>query len=230
MRGGESLSDHTRLPRGLFLALLIAGLCGALALPFCTASCTTQTQTKPGEQETIERVRALTHNGQSTPDQALAQIESQYAQTRAGALARLARARSKLAPGASLPTPDPAGALTLLDDKSFARATGLGDYALLLRAQALAQSSRRVEARAAYEQLTRDYPNSLRAREAFLRSAELALQDGQGAAVPTLLKKLIDADDADALWLAARAYEQQNDAAHARAAYRRIAFYAPVAP
>ncbi|MFL6210992.1 MAG: transglycosylase SLT domain-containing protein [Pyrinomonadaceae bacterium] len=224
------MSDHTRLQRGLFLSLLIAGLCGALALPFCTASCTTQTQTKPGEQETIEHVRALTHSGQATPDQALAQIESQYAQTRAGALARLARARVKLAPGASLSTTDLAGALTLLDDKSFARATSIGDYALLLRAQALAQLSRRVEARAAYEQLARDYPNSLRAREASLRSAELALQDGQGAAVPTLLKKLIDADDADALWLAARAYEQQNDATRARAANRRIAFYAPVAP
>src|SRR5205085_5731946 len=67
-------------------------------------------------------------------------------------------------------------------------------------------------------------------REALLRNADLALQDGQAAAVPVLLKKLLETDDADALFLAAQAYERQGDATRARAAYRRIAVFAPIAP
>ncbi len=218
------MSHHSCLQRALVLTLLLGGALGALALPFCTASCTTQTQTKPGEADAVERLRSFTRAGTLPPEQSVAQIEAAYASTRAGALARLLHARIKLAAN------DFTGAATLLDDGSFARAAAIGDYALLLRAQALAQANRRVEARAAYEQLARDYPTSIRAREATLRNAELALQDGQAAAVPTLLKKLSDADDASALFLSASAYEQQGAATRARAAYRRIAFYAPGAP
>ncbi|HYX40527.1 MAG TPA: tetratricopeptide repeat protein, partial [Pyrinomonadaceae bacterium] len=195
----------------------------ALALPFCTASCSTQVQTKPGEQEAIERLRALTHTS-APSEQAIAQLENDYANTRAGALARFLHAHLRLVAG------DTNSAASLLNDKLIARATSVGDYALLVRAQALAQAGRRAEARATHEQLARDYPASIRAREAILRDADLALQDGQAAAVPALLKKLLDADDADALFLAAQAYERQGDTTHARAAYRRIAFYAPIAP
>jgi soluble lytic murein transglycosylase len=221
---GENLSSRLSPQRGLFLALLFVGAACAAALPFLTASCATQVQTKPGEPEAIERLRTMTRGGALPAEQQVAPLESGYANTRAGALARLLHARVKLAAN------DKTGAALLLDDRSFASATSIGDYALLLRAQALTQLGRRVEARAAYEQLARDYPDSIRAREALLRNAELALQDNQAAAVPTLLKKLTDADDATALFLAARAYEQQGDATRARAAYRRIAFYAPVAP
>ncbi|MGH9944245.1 MAG: transglycosylase SLT domain-containing protein, partial [Pyrinomonadaceae bacterium] len=121
------------------------------------------------------------------------------------------------------------GAASLLEDRSIGRQTALADYALFLRAQALAAQGggRRVEARAAYEQLAREYPTSLRARDATLHAAEIALADGQAAAVPLLLKKLTDADDAAALLLAARAAETQGDQTRARAAYRRIYFYAP---
>ncbi len=218
------MSQHSHLQRALVLTLLLGGALGALTLPFCTASCTTQTQTKPGEADAVARLRSLTRAGTLPPEPAVAQLEAAYANTRAGALARLLHARVKLAAN------DFTGAAALLADSSFARATAIGDYALLLRAQALAQVGGRTEARAAYEQLARDYPNSIRAREAALRNAELALQDGQAAAVPTLLKGLGDADDTDALFLSARAYEQQGDAARARTAYRRSAFYAPVAP
>jgi soluble lytic murein transglycosylase len=197
----------------------------AVALPLSTASCgRMQTQTKPGEADAVERLRQLTRGAALPPESAVAQLETAYAQTRAAALARFVRARLRLA------AKDFTGAAALLDDRSFAQATAIGDYALLLRAQALANAPRRVEARAAYEQLARDYPDSLRAREASLRAAELATLNGQGAAVPTFLKKLIDADDPDALYLAAKAYEQQGDTTRARAAYRRIAFYAPLQP
>src|SRR5437764_3049569 len=186
--GEDSLSNRPSKPRVLFISLLLGAALGALALPFSTASCSTQPQTKPGEAAALERLRASTRNGALPPEQTLAQLEADYANTRAGALARLTHARLKLAAG------DTAGAGVLLNDALLTRATNIGDYALLLRAQTLTQAGRRADARAAYEQLARDYPDSLRAREANLRNAELALQDGQAVVVPVLLKKLLDAD------------------------------------
>ncbi|HYG09325.1 MAG TPA: tetratricopeptide repeat protein, partial [Pyrinomonadaceae bacterium] len=203
----------------------IVAVGGALILPFASASCSAP-QHKAGEGEAVERLRALTHAAPpiTLPAESMvAPIETQYANTTPGTLARLLRARIKLAAG------DLAGAASLLDSKAFGAQTALGDYALLLRADALAKLGRRTEARAAYEQLARDYPKSVQAREAILRNAELALQDNQAAAVPLLVKSLSEADDAGALLLAAKAHERAGDADAARAAYRRIYFYAPAA-
>jgi soluble lytic murein transglycosylase len=199
---------------------------GALMLPFASASCNSAPPHQAGEPEAIERLRALTHSAAPAAlpaESAVAGIETQYAKTAAGALARLVRARIKLAAG------DTAGAATLLDTDAFRRQTALGDYALLMRADALAKAGRRTEARAAYEQLAREYPRSLRAREAVLRNAEIALQDNAAAAVPLLVKSLSEADDAGALLLTAKAYEQTGDATRALAAYRRLYFFAPPA-
>ncbi len=103
----------------------------------------------------------------------------------------------------------------------------IGDYGLWLRAGALEQANRRPEARAAYEQLARDYPSSIRAREALLHDAQLFMQDGQAAAVPVALKHLAAKDDAAALLLTAKAYEQTGNWSGALASYRRICFFAP---
>ncbi|HEX8633411.1 MAG TPA: lytic transglycosylase domain-containing protein [Pyrinomonadaceae bacterium] len=205
----------------------IIAVAGTLLLPFASASCSAPQEPGAGAAEAVERLRALTH---AVPpvvlpaESAVASLETQYANTTAGALARLLRARIKLAAG------DLAGAASLLDSNAFSRQSALGDYALLLRADALAKLGRRTEARAAYEQLARDYPTALRARTATLRNAELALQDNQAAAVPLLVKNLSEADDAGALLLTAKAHEQTGDAGRALAAYRRLYFYAPAAP
>ena len=208
------------------VAFAVAAAC-ALLLPFASASCSAPQANRAGEPEAIERLRALTHSVPPVtlpPEGAVAGLETQYAKTAAGALARLVRARIKLAAN------DTAGAATLLDSNAFRQQTALGDYALLLRADALATAGRRTEARAAYEQLARDYPQSLRAREAVLRNAELALQENAAAAVPLLVKSLADADDAGALLLTAKAYEQTGDTTRALAAYRRLYFFAPATP
>ena len=206
----------------------VAAAGALLLLPFATVSCkSAQPQQRAGDSEAVERLRALTHAAPPVTmpaESAVAALETQYANTAAGALARFIRARVKIAAG------DFAGAATLLDSKAFQEQTALGDYALLLRADALAKIGRRTEARAAYEQLARDYPQALRAREAVLRNAELALQDNAAAAVPLLVKNLSDADDAGALLLAAKAYEQTGDTTRALAAYRRIYFFAPASP
>jgi tetratricopeptide (TPR) repeat protein len=103
----------------------------------------------------------------------------------------------------------------------------VGDYALWLRGDALEKAGRRAEARAAFEELARDYPDSLRARDATLRAAQMLMQDGQASGVPVAVKRLADSDDADALLLTAKAYEQSGEQLKALAAYRRLYFYAP---
>ena len=95
--GEDSLSNRPSKPRVLFISLLLGAALGALALPFSTASCSTQPQTKPGEAAALERLRASTRNGALPPEQTLAQLEADYASTRAGALARPTHARLKLA-------------------------------------------------------------------------------------------------------------------------------------
>src|SRR2546425_505802 len=83
------------------------------------------------------------------------------------------------------------------------------------------------EARAAYEQVARNYPGSLRARDALLQDARLFMQDGQAAAIPVALKQLSAKDDAAALLLTAKAYEQTGNSTSALASYRRIYFFTP---
>ncbi|MDX6613050.1 MAG: soluble lytic murein transglycosylase, partial [Blastocatellia bacterium] len=120
-----------------------------------------------------------------------------------------------------------AGAASLLDATAIRDHTLVGDYALFLRADALDKVGRQVDARTAYEQVGRDYPSSMRTREAWLRASELLLKDLQPARVLDLLKDLTARDDAAALLLTAKAYEQKGDPARALASYRRLYFFAP---
>ncbi|HEY0322241.1 MAG TPA: transglycosylase SLT domain-containing protein [Pyrinomonadaceae bacterium] len=205
------------------LTLVIVGLVIVIGLsitPFLSASCSTH-QESQGEQKALETLRTMTRGGVLPAEDAVERIESTYPDTKAAGLARMVRARIKMKAG------DYAGAASLLDAKVIRERTSLADYALLLRGRAFEQMGRRTEARAAYEQLARDFPTSTRAREASLRNAQMVTQDGQAAAVPALLKALIEKNDPAALLLAAKAYEQTNDPTRALGAYRRIYFFAP---
>lgn len=205
------------------LILVIIGLVvltGLSVAPFMSASCGTH-QGSQAEQKALETLRAMTRGGVLPSEQAVQQIETAHPDTKAAGLARMVRARIKMKAG------DFAGAVEMLDSKVVRERTSLPDYALLLRARALEQAGRTVEARAALEQLARDFPNSTRAPEAQLRNAQLVMQSGQAAAVPTLLKNLSERSNAAALLLSAKAYEQTSDATRALGAYRRIYFYAP---
>ena len=214
---------HLRTRRLAFAAASSAVSLVVALLPLATASCGAPRQPRAGEPLAFERLRALTHPEDLRPpaDAALARIETEHADSRAGSLARLARARLRLDAG------DAGAAASLADGRAFREHTAIGDYALHLRAEALAKSNRAAEARAAFAQLARDFPASPLARAATLRSAELALQNNEAGSVPALVRKLADAGDADALLVTAKAYARQNDAPRARAAYRRVYFYAP---
>ncbi|HEY3102996.1 MAG TPA: tetratricopeptide repeat protein, partial [Pyrinomonadaceae bacterium] len=190
---------------------------------FLITSCQSLQQT-PQELKARETLRAMTRGGVLPAEDAVARIENDFPRTTAGSLAKIVNARIKLKAN------DYAGAVALLDTRAFADYTTIGDHALWMRGNALEQANRRVEARAAYEKLARDFPNSLRARDALIRAAQMLMQDGQTAAVPVTLKPLIAKDDASALLLTAKAYEQTGDSTRALANYRRVYFVAPASP
>jgi soluble lytic murein transglycosylase len=208
------------------IALIIIGLIivtGTSVAPFLSASCRTlhQAQSSSGETQALTQLRAMTRGGVLPADVSLLRIEAAYPSSKAAGLARILRAQIKFKAG------DANAAAALLNSTTIRTQTAINDYALLLRARALEQAGHRIEARAALEQLARDYPTSLRARDAQRHDAEMLLQDNQAAAAPVLLQKLTDANDAGALLLAAKAYEQLSDQGRALSAYRRIYFYAP---
>jgi soluble lytic murein transglycosylase len=217
------LNFNFRQHRITFIIIGLVIVIGASIAPFMSASCSTRPSAQ-NEAKALEQLRSATRNDVLPGEDVVARIEADYPNTKAAGLARMVRARIKLKAN------DAAGAATLLDSSVVRNRTALGDYALLLRARALEQSGRRVEARAAYEQLARDYPSSVRAREATLHVGEMVMQDGQAAAVPVFLKDLSERADAAALLLTAKAYEQSNDPTRALAAYRRLYFYAAAAP
>src|SRR5436190_24353869 len=198
----------------LLVASLLAAI-GAIGPLFLIAGCRALQQS-PSELKARETLRAMTRSGVLPAEDAVARIESDFPRTTAGALARVVHARIKVN------AKDFAGAAALLDSSTIRDYTVIGDYALWLRAGALEQANRRVEARATYEQLARDYPSSLRAREATLHDAQMFMHDGQAAAVPVALKQMATKDDAAALLLTAKAYELTGDSTHAVVRYRRV--------
>src|SRR5713226_7679359 len=203
-------------------AFILTGLIAAvvaLAPLFLIAGCRTLQQT-PQEMKARETLRAMTRGGVLPAEDAVARIESDFPRTTAGALAKIVHARIKMN------AKDFAGAAALLDTSAIRDYTVIGDYALWMRADALAQANRRLEARAAYEKLAHDYPNSIRVREALLRNAQMLIEDGQAVATPLALKSLAAKDDGAALLLIAKAYEQTGNTTAAIANYRRLYFYA----
>jgi peptidoglycan lytic transglycosylase len=202
----------------IFVGVALLAVC---SLPFLmSASCLTRPQTL-GEQKALDTLRSMTRNDVLPAEDAVLGLENQFPRTKAAALARMLRARIKLN------ARDFAGAATLLDSKLIGEQTSLADYALFMRGGALEQAGRTAEARAVYQQLMQQYPTSLRAREGALRVAELMMKGSDAAAVPLLLKDFIQTDDAGALLVAAKAYEQSSDQNRALATYRRLYFYAP---
>jgi len=218
-----------RTHRFAFILMSLSTVFIALAPLFLVAGCQTLQQT-PQELKARETLRSMTRGGVLPAEAAVARIESDFPKTTAGALAKIVHARIRLN------AKDNAGAASLLDTRVIGDYTVIGDHALWMRGNALEQLNRNVEARAAYEQLARDFPTSLRAREAVLRVAQMLMQEGQAAAVPTMLDKLqpkndeairIAKFDAAAELLRAKAYEQTGDQTRALATYRRIYFFAP---
>lgn len=211
---------HFHRHRFAFLLMSLSTIIAVVAPLFLISSCQSLQQT-PAELKARENLRSMTRAGVLPADNVVARIENDFPRTTAGSLAKVVRARIRLKAS------DYAGVEALLDSRAFADYTTIPDHVLWMRGNSLEQAGRRVEARATYEKLAREYPNSLRAREALVRVAQMMMQDGQTAAVPVTLKPLIAKDDGTGLLLTAKAYEQTGDSTRALANYRRAYFFAP---
>jgi len=107
----------------------------------------------------------------------------------------------------------------------FAKLTNVADYAMWLRGQAFQESGDHAKAKAVFEKLVADHPDSLRAKEARILWAESAIKSGDALKVPAFLADQLANHDAAALLVTAKAYEALNDQPNAVAFYRRTYFY-----
>jgi soluble lytic murein transglycosylase len=181
-----------------------------------TTSCTScEAQT---EQQALEQLRMLTKDGNLPPENVVLQIENRFANQKTGALAKLLRARIRLQNG------DGNGAAEILNSNVIKQKTTLGDYVLWLRGKSLAQATRYNEAISAFQQLTVEFPSSLRLRDAKLLWAESALNGGQANNVQNILQDLLAKNDVSALLLSARSFEASGNQTNAITNYRKVYF------
>ena len=188
-----------------------------LTIPL-TSSCSAFV-TPMTDDDALKTLRALTKGDKLPPESVVAEIENRFAKTKAGALAKLLRARIKFQ------NSDFAGAAQVLNSGVFSEKTNLADYALWLRGRALASAGNHAEAMNVFAQLINEYPTSLRAREAKILWAGSAISAGQSAQVPAFLEDLTGKNQADALFQTAKAYEASGNQADALKFYRKVYFY-----
>ena len=190
---------------------------GILLVPLTTACSTLVTQMS--EEQAAQILRSLTKDGVLPPESVVLDIENRYSKTKTGALAKLLRARIRFE------TNDYNGAANILDSPVFREKTTVADYALWLRGKSLQQAGNHTGAMNVFAELARDFPTSLRAREAQILWATSANAANQSDKIPTFLQSLNDVKDADALLLTAKSYEQQSNQIQAISFYRQTYFY-----
>lgn len=188
-----------------------------LVVPFTTSCSAVVTQMS--EEQAAQVLRALTKDGKMPPENAVLDIENRFSKTKTGALAKLLRARIRFE------AKDFAGAASVLNSPVFREKTTITDYALWLRGKSLQNIGYHAEAMNVFGELVRDFPDSLRAREAKLLWANSAMASGKASEIPNFLSELNAKKDADALILTAKSYEQQSDQAQAISFYRQTYFY-----
>ena len=196
----------------LFLAILIFPL-----IAF-TVSCSAS-EPQQSEEQALQALRQTMKSGKLPPESVVLQLENRFPNTRTGALAKILRAQIRLSANDGL------GAANILDSSVIRQKTDLADYALWLRGKAFLQAARYADAQNSFNQLLKEFPNSLRAREAKLSWATAAVQNGQPANVPDFLSDLTAKNDADALLAVAKAYEQTGNQPQAIVFYRKVYFY-----
>lgn len=209
-------SKNLRFSFFSFITNFLIVLCFAL-VPFST-SCSALVR-QMSEDDALKALRQLTKDGNLPPENVVLEIENRFAKTKTGALAKLLRARIRFENN------DFDGAAQILNADVFRQKTKLDDYALWLRGRALQSAGKHAEAMNILAELAKDFPTSLRFREAKLLWATSALQSGQTDKTPNFLQDLNEKNQADALLLTAKAFEMQGNQASAIAFYRKVYFY-----
>lgn len=204
-----------------FVSMLVFAF-GLVTVPL-TSSCKAFVA-DANETDALKVLRDLTKDGKLPPENLVAEIENRFGRARAGALAKLLRARIRFE------NKDFAGAAAILDSDVFRQRTKLADYALWLRGRALQAAGRHSEAMNVLSGLIRDYPTSLRIDEAKVLWANSATASGKFAEVPAFLLELNDRNRGDSLLATARAFEAAGNQAEAIRFYRRVYFFAAATP
>lgn len=172
------------------------------------------------EEQALASLRQMTANGKLPPESAVADIESRFANKRTGALAKLLHARIRFEQN------DFAGAAAILNSDVFKKRTKVADQALWLRGRSLQSAGNHAEALNVLSELIREYPDSIRVRDAKLLWATSAIVAGRAVEVPPMLVELSEKNDGDALLLTAKAYEAQGSQAETLRYFRRTYFFA----
>lgn len=165
----------------------------------------------------IEELRELVRSASGRPAVSdLTRIETRYPRTRSAALARFLRGYLYFS------AQNYQAAIDALDARAISATTSLGDYALFYRAESEAASDTKSEARRDYGAVYARYPDSLKVRDAKLRAAEMAVAlDDPGSAIKELAR-MVEGNDADAIYVMAQAYEALGKTDQAVKSYRRI--------
>ncbi|MEW6212633.1 MAG: tetratricopeptide repeat protein, partial [Acidobacteriota bacterium] len=204
--------------RAVSMALPLVLALSSMLLPL-TVSCQ---RAQGGSERGIEELRALVANSSGRPSaESLSQIESKYARTRAAALARFLRGYLYAM------EQNHQAAIDALDSSRIDADCSLGDYALFYRAESRMALNSASSARRDYTELYSKHADSLKAREARLRAAQAAISTGDPTAAIKDLSAMAEADDADALFVTAQAYESMGRNEEATKIYRRIYFEMP---
>ena len=190
---------------------------GLLTVPL-TTSCAAFVQTM-SDDDALKILRDLTKGGKLPPESLVLDIENRYAKTRSGALAKLLRARIRFE------NSDFEGAANILNSDVFKQKTKLADYALWLRGRALQSAGKHSEAMKVFAQIVQEFPTSLRGREAKILWANSAMQSGLAAQIPSFLQDLNEKNQADSLFLTAKAFESTGNQPEAIKFYRKVYFY-----
>ena len=170
----------------------------------------------------IEELRGLVRGASGRPTaNELARIESRYSRTRTAALARFLRGYLYYA------AQNYQAAVEALDGQTISATSSLGDYAFFYRAESEAASDAKSQARRDYGTVDAKYPDSLKAREAKLRAAEIAVALGDPASAIKDLARMVEANDADATFITAQAHEAMGKTDRAVESYRRIYYELP---
>ena len=170
----------------------------------------------------IEELRVLVRDASGRPALSeLARIEARYPRTRTAALARFLR--GYLYYGSQ----DYRAAVEALEGQTISATTSLGDYAFYYRAESEAASEGKSAARRDFETVFTRHPDSLKVREARLRAAEMAIALGDPTRAIKDLASMVAANDSDASYITAQAYEAMGNRDRAVEGYRKIYYELP---
>ena len=207
----------TSLHRSIALAMMPL-LILTIVTPM-TASC----QRNSSDQDAgIDQLRQLVRAASGRPSvEDLTRIESRYGRTRSGALARFLRGYLYYS------AQNYQAAVDAFDSSATSGATSIGDYALFYRAESEAAADAKSEARRDFAAIYGKHPDSLRAREARLRAAEMAISLGDPTDAIKQLARLVEANNVEAIYVTAQAYEAMGKIDQAIQLYRKIYYELP---